>query len=57
MTAQEKLHEIENAIIARMAQKIGCAPFQMKSMINRTPELKTYYHEVRAKVIIGMAAQ
>lgn len=44
------------ALIARMAQKIGCAPFQMKSMIKRTPELKTYYHEVRAKVIMEIGA-
>lgn len=56
MTAQQKLHEIENAIIERMAQKVGCAPFQMKSMIKRIPELKAYYHEVRAKVITEAAA-
>jgi hypothetical protein len=55
MSAQDKLHEIENEIIAKMAASTGYAPFQMKSMIKRIPELKAYYQQVREQVIIEMA--
>lgn len=55
MTTTEKLHEIENAIIDKMAKETGCAAFQMKNMIKRIPELNEYYKEVRKEVIASMA--
>ena len=51
----DMLLTIETAIIAKMAKSTGYAPFQMKSMIKRIPELREYYKQVRAEVIASMA--
>ena len=52
---QNKLHEIETALIEKMAKEAGYATFQMYNMIKRIPELNAFYKETRAKVIEEMA--
>ena len=54
--AQNLLSKIEENIINKMAAGTGYAPFQMKNMIRRCPELKAYYHQLRETVIKEMAA-
>lgn len=49
------LHLIENAIIEKMAHETGYQPFQMRSMIERNPELKTFYQNMRKTVLEEMA--
>jgi hypothetical protein len=48
---QEKLHEIENAIILRMADSQDMSHNDMLMAIKRIPELKAYYYQVRNLVI------
>lgn len=56
MTEQELLHEIETAIISKMASETGMTFEGMLAEIKRIPELKKYYKQVRSDVIKGMAA-
>jgi len=52
---QDKLHQIETAIIERMAQKIGVHPSQVETDIKVIPEYGKYYRRIRAQVIAAYA--
>lgn len=54
--ADELIAEINQKAIEKMAQAVGVAPFQMRSMINRCDELQEFFRDYQRKVIIGMAS-
>lgn len=54
--ADEIIAEINEKAIEKMAQAVGVAPFQMRSMINRCDELREFFIDYRKNVMIGMAS-
>lgn len=55
MTEQELLHDIETAIINKMASESSMTFDGMLSEIKRIPELRDFYKKLRSDVIKGLA--